>query len=320
MMKTKLARAITLTLAGGALSLGAASNASATSTTMYNTFTTNQATDTDGWVYGGIGYNNNPNSAAQTNGLINPNASQAYKDAHPNNTVGAVQGFVGINGSSQVSYSTPFGYVGSSHLNWAAELGAVGDTATISSADSSTKYGFAAEIDTGAGAWMDNGGTIFGVTGWKHQTDIGLIKSAATQYITLKLDNLADPSLNDNFGVTIFTGMDTNTEGYAHHGAWNQNATPSTGNNPFGTQGVNYLMHDATVDAVNGITFLATAGQVYSIYLGGNSTIGTWSQNVSNYSLAISSAPVPVPAAAWLFGGALMSLVGARRRKSVLPA
>jgi len=29
---------------------------------------------------------------------------------------------------------------------------------------------------------------------------------------------------------------------------------------------------------------------------------------------------VPVPAAAWLFGGALMSLVGANRRKNVLPA
>jgi hypothetical protein len=41
----------------------------------------------------------------------------------------------------------------------------------------------------------------------------------------------------------------------------------------------------------------------------------------SNQSLTISQvAAVPVPAAAWLFGGALMSLFGANRRKSVLPA
>jgi hypothetical protein len=41
----------------------------------------------------------------------------------------------------------------------------------------------------------------------------------------------------------------------------------------------------------------------------------------SNYSLAISQvAAVPVPGAVWLFGGALLSLFGANRRKSVLPA
>ncbi len=38
-------------------------------------------------------------------------------------------------------------------------------------------------------------------------------------------------------------------------------------------------------------------------------------------SLAVSQvSAVPVPAAAWLFGGALMSLFGANRRKNVLPA
>jgi len=41
----------------------------------------------------------------------------------------------------------------------------------------------------------------------------------------------------------------------------------------------------------------------------------------SNYSLSITQvAAVPVPGAVWLFGGALLSLFGANRRKSVLPA
>jgi len=46
---------------------------------------------------------------------------------------------------------------------------------------------------------------------------------------------------------------------------------------------------------------------------------GTMAAYPSSLSITEVSA-VPVPAAAWLFGGALISLVGARRRKNVLPA
>jgi len=47
-----------------------------------------------------------------------------------------------------------------------------------------------------------------------------------------------------------------------------------------------------------------------------NGTMGGYAQ-----SLTISEvSAVPVPAAAWLFGGALVSLFGANRRKNVLPA
>ncbi|OAI15053.1 hypothetical protein A1359_10100 [Methylomonas lenta] len=294
MMKTKLARAIAMTLAGGALSLGAVSTASATSTTMYNmNLAANQTTGTDGWVWGGL---SNP-----TYGTLTAN-------------------FVGTASAT----STPFGYSGTSHLNWALQLGAAGDTAVISKADSlqyntaSNWNGSGAEIDTGAGAWLDNTGT-----GWKHQTDIGLIKSDVNQMITInltRLDALSSPlAPNDNFGVTIFSGMDTKTGSYSHHGGWNNPSKPSTTSNPFGTTGVNYVMRDGTVDAVNGITFEALAGQIYSIYLGG-AGVGKWNANVSNYQLNVSSSPVPVPAAAWLFGGALISLVGANRRKKVLPA
>jgi len=46
---------------------------------------------------------------------------------------------------------------------------------------------------------------------------------------------------------------------------------------------------------------------------------GTMSGYAASLSISEVSA-VPVPAAAWLFGGALMSLFGANRRKNVLPA
>lgn len=47
---------------------------------------------------------------------------------------------------------------------------------------------------------------------------------------------------------------------------------------------------------------------------------GTTKGSMGGYPLSLSVQAVPVPAAAWLFGGALMSLFGANRRKSVLPA
>lgn len=299
MMKTKIAHAVAMTLAGGVLSLGAVSTASATSTTMYNlNLAADQAAGTDGWVYG-------------FNGAL-PQGTRGGTYASPITSVN----FAGTASAT----TTPFGYQGSAHLNWAVQLGSAGDTAIISEADASSRYSVAAEIDTGAGAWMDNGATP---TGWKHQTDIGLISSAVDQFVTLNLTRLTAPSTpgltNDNFGVTIFSGMDTNTGNYAHHGGWNTGGVPSTSNNPFGTTGLTYMKYDSTVDSINSISFLALAGQVYSIYLGG-AGVGQWSQNVSDYQLNVTSSPVPVPAAAWLFGGALMSLFGANRRKKVLPA
>jgi hypothetical protein len=49
--------------------------------------------------------------------------------------------------------------------------------------------------------------------------------------------------------------------------------------------------------------------------------VGTMGAYPSTLTItAASVAAVPVPAAAWLFGGALMSLLGVSRRKNVLPA
>lgn len=48
----------------------------------------------------------------------------------------------------------------------------------------------------------------------------------------------------------------------------------------------------------------------------GPGTMGAWAESLTITEVAA----VPVPAAAWLFGGALISLFGVNRRKSVLPA
>lgn len=295
MTKTKLALAI----AGAVLS---ASASTASAHVMYNTFTTVAATQTDGWtrVYDGT----------DADAVATGPESQGNK--------GSLVPWLGTSGGA-----LPFGYTGSSHLNWAATIHGAGDSLEVSSANALEHYGFAAEIDTGGGAWNDNGTdkdgnlTTTGPTGWKHQTDIGLIKSLVTQNVTLNLSTVN--GLFSRFGVTVFEGMDTNTGNYSHHGAWNNASNPFTKDNPFGTTGLTNIGFSDNVDSINGYTFLAEAGKVYSIYLGGVG-FSRWNSGVDGYALSITSAPVPVPGAVWLFGSAIAGLVGFGRRKTAVAA
>jgi hypothetical protein len=289
--KTKLAKAVTMILAGTALTAGAVSTASAH--TMYNTFSATLTSATDGWT-----------RIADTDGdgIGTGRESQGNK--------GLIVPWAGYTGTKE--NPLPFGYKGSAILNWAAAIHNPG-TMEISAADALANYGLTAEIDTGAGAWKDDTGT-----GWKHQTDIGLIKADFNAIVRLNLTTLGN--FNDNFGVTVFTGMDTTTGDYSHHGGWNNASKPETTSNPWYAPGVGsgmtYLTHNPTVNdsAFNYLEFEALAGQVYTIALGGNG-VGRWNANVAGYELKISSSPVPVPGAVWLFGSALAGFVGLSRRK-----
>jgi len=295
MEKTQLALAI----AGLALS---ATVSTASAHTMYNTFTTTASSQTDGWIR-----------------VFDGNGDAVATGPESQGNKGNFVPWVGTAGGA-----LPYGYAGSSHLNWAAELHSIGQTLEISRADALTRYNFAAEIDTGAGAWLDEGHsaqgapTVVGPTGWRHQTEIGLIKSHIDADIVLRPSVVDGTGFNiQNFGITVFRGMDTNTGNYSHHGAWNcpgcNPARPFTQDNPFGTQGLSYLIHDATVDANNPLVFRAQANQIYSIYLGG-AGVGRWNANLADYRLNITA--VPVPGAVWLFGTALAGLIGFGRRKA----
>ncbi len=287
-VKTKLAKAVTMILAGTALSAGAVSTASAE--VMYNTFTTAAASATDGWNYTFDG--------ADTDTIATGPESSGH--------LGTQVPWLGTAGGA-----LPFGYTGSAALNWAVAIHENG-ALEVSSANALADYGFAAEIDTGAGAWKDNTGT-----GWKHQTDLGLIKSDFDTTIRLNLTTLGGATENnDNFGVTVFTGMDTTTANYSHHGGWNNTSKPETTSNPFyGTgvgSGMEFLTYNTTVDGSNYLEFFAQAGQVYTIALGGNG-VGKWNANVAGYELTVTA--VPAPAAVWLFGSAMMGYLGLQKRK-----
>lgn len=274
MKKTKLSTAVGFALTG-ILGLGVSSAASAhVMYNTYNAYTSNIGTDTD---------------TAGTDG---------HEASNSASWVGTAVG------------TTPFDYAGG-WANWAAHLHAAGSSLVVSSQNAHDDYGVWADIDTAKGAWNDG---LFSQTpestGWGHNTDVGLFKSDVTQTVTLTATNI-DASSWQNFGISVFSGM--NTGAYGHHDGWNVgytagNTVPATLNNPLGMTGLTYLDHTDS----SSITFTAQAGQVYSILLGGYSGSDNWGPH-SGYQLNISS--VPVPGAVWLFGSAMAGMIGFGKRK-----
>lgn len=266
----------------------------------------------------------------------NPNTNVSYA-AGARVPVGyyATQNWVGTSSSSTAA----FGYAGA-HMNWGMEItGGNGGTGTISAADSFSRYGIYADIDTAKGAWAATN-TGAAQAGWRHDLDVGLFKSDTTGLVTLTAQGILNPSAQ--FGFTIFHGMD-NTTGYMHHVSWNANNNTTgitNASNPYigGTYaasnyGTNSGTGLATADIVaasigalgsspfvgttnmNSITFNAVAGEYYTIFLGGYMG-GAWATTTDGYSLTVSQ--VPVPGAVWLFGSAMAGMVGfGRRRKAV---
>lgn len=87
---------------------------------------------------------------------------------------------------------------------------------------------------------------------------------------------------------------------------------------------VPYFAHDANLSNLSALahTYHLSAGQ-WTLLLGGTDAniANADGSHGKNFALTLSAAsPVPVPAAAWLFGGAIASLIGVNRRKRVLPA
>jgi hypothetical protein len=315
MIKTKLAKAIALTIAGAALTAGSVSSASASSTTMYNLFHSQGTTpcapcsagETDGWVWGGVA------------------------DSTPSGTdtidLATGAGWVGTSATDK----TPLGYKGGGVLHWAVQLNG-GGTAEISNADSIARYGVSADIDIAKGGWSDN--ALSGASGWRHDVDFGLFKSNISGLVTLNAVavNGTGPTSTPNIGFTIFKGMDISTGSYNHHGAWNSanNASGLTtaslpgGGTKFGANNaaaianiVAYSVGGATPGNLNNISFTAEAGQIYTIALGGYRN-GDWTTTLDGYKLSVGQvSAVPVPGAVWLFGSAMAGFLGLRRSKKL---
>jgi hypothetical protein len=316
MKKTQLAKAIAFAITGAALTAGSVSTASAAVTTMYNLTT-------------GGGEDNSTNTT-------DPFAGGVYHTSQYGNTDGWTNG-AGSNYDSTVGSGAPstwagtssastaaFGYAGP-HLNWGINItGGAGGSGNISAADSFSRYGIYADIDTAQGAWSDNVSTNVGVKGgWRHDLDVGLFKSDTSGLVTISAEGILNTG-NSNYGFTIFKGIDTSTT-YNHHGSWNSttndagltsNSLPGGGFNLPLSSVVAYSVGDPVTN-IGTISFNAEANQVYTILIGGYRT-GDWGTTIDGYKLSVSQ--VPVPAAVWLFGSALAGFMGIGRHKKQIAA
>ena len=284
MNKTKLAKAVSIAIAA---TLSAGTTGALASTTMYNTYNAGSApgyvgsaasTNTDGWTF--------------TNGTTNSGTRNPWY------------------GTTAYGGTVPFGYTGLAALSWGIELSGPGDSGTISALDSAAKYsataGYvgAADIDTAKGAWEDGAASP---TGWRHQTDIGIIKVDKDTVVRLTPSTVDGVSAN-NFGISVYDGMDTTTTSWSHHGGWNTgyvagdlttaNLAKVNGNNPIGTSGLTFLnFMDSSGLSTNGggsVTFNALAGHTYTVLVGGRDiTITSWSAPIMGYAINVyTSAPV----------------------------
>ncbi len=302
-----LSKAISLVLQGSSIALVISSNALA-GTTMYNTYGNFGTTPCAPCV----GPENLNPDGGNTTGWIwgVPTPASNYAVASPGVSSPTAYPWVGTSSSN----STPFGYIGSSTLNWAVELNSATDSAQISNADALSRYGVSAAIDTAKGSWEDGGATNGTPIGWLHSLDIGLFMSDVTTTVNLSAQGVNGS--NEDFGFTIFQGMNTDTAAYVHHGAWNSTLNGTDIPPGFSFTEANIV---ATTDAsgakpvnVNDIQFTAQAGQIYTIFIGGVNG-GDWYTRTDGYVLNV--AAVPVPGAAWLFGGGILGLLGLKRSK-----
>lgn len=279
MNKSKTAKAIALVVTGATLSLGMVSTVSAHE--MYNTGVSNRV---DGWTFsGGIG-----GSGTQNPWLGTPN-----------------------NGGD-----LPFGYAGAAPLNWAVKIHHAGQVSTVSAAQAALDYnGAIVDIDTGSGAWGagSTGNAPLVSQGNGHHVDFALFKSEIETDVILNISS--EGGAAENFGMTVFTGMETSVGGYSIHQAWNvlytsvSNEAPAQVDNPFSGAGLTYLTHGD-----NGrVQFHMAASQVYTIVLGGNTVGSAPFDSPVGYQVIVSA--VPIPAAAWLFGTGILGLMSLGRVK-----
>lgn len=203
-------------------------------------------------------------------------------------------------------------YGGSLQAFWVANIhntSTTSDTQTASTADAALEgapIGY--KVEAGGRAWAD------GTSNWGQTTAFGLINLAhgADQFsITVSADG-------SDFtpAFTLWKGWDSDAFSNKHQPYANQCC-----DNPLETTGLAYVTFGASATAGGSLTHTLNNLQAgkYTLFVGGNN--GT--AGMKQYSASFTAAPVPLPAAVWLFGGTLMSFLGLQRRKlkaAVLPA
>jgi len=205
---------------------------------------------------------------------------------------------------------TAKGYVGNLPATWIANIHHNDDIYNVSTADAIIKgAGTDYTVSTFNNKWKESPLTSGPTSSWGAALDYGLINTDVAGDLTITIS--ADSTLESDFaaGFTLWSGWGDTGTGNKHQ-AWNFDA-----NNPasLGVTGTTYLGHASTTVSGGTATLIYSniaAGQ-YSLFIGGNG-----SDNTNQfYTADISVSAVPVPAAAWLMGSAVLGLAGMRRKK-----
>ncbi len=158
---------------------------------------------------------------------------------------------------------------------------------------SSNNYGLITLTDIGGG------GVSFTVTpeNLTPGTNFGIQEFGFNSNLTLTSSNFTLPS-----GWS--SGVNSNLDGYGSF-ADVTNGTGSNRENP--------LTFSVNIGSIADYQFVNSSGNYYAAHIAGFTNANP--SNATSAYFASNVAPVPVPAAVWLFGSGLLGLVGATRRK-----
>ncbi len=233
----------------------------------------------------------------------NANASVAY-----NITGWDDSGTGGVDGGFPANWigATGPNYSGSLNAMWFADLAGNG-TENVSSTNARNQGADSTfALAVGPRAWSSNAS---GTLGKGHGGDYGLIHLdiASNLIITVAADSALNSTLKSGF--SLFQGWDVGTTAVRVQDYQNNQ------NNPLGTQGLTFL-NSASTNTDGGFasfTFTGLSAGNYSLFVGGNATTSVGAGG--KYTVSLSSSPVPLPGAVWLFGSALTGLIATKRSK-----
>lgn len=212
------------------------------------------------------------------------------------------------------------GYGAALPVTWLANVDANDTNYEVSSANAvAAGANSSYTLSSIANNWRKSDAVSGGDASWGHTLDFGLIDMSVAGDLTVEVK--ADSSLSSDFvpGFTVWQGWGDPGTG-DKHSAWN---FLSSADKPFfGTAvvaplflgGVSYLGEDSTTVSAGTATLTLNnlAAGKYIVFIGGNSDTPTTNDT---YMANISVSAVPVPAAVWLMGSAMLGLVGIGRKR-----
>jgi hypothetical protein len=201
--------------------------------------------------------------------------------------------------------------------SWGVTMGSSDTTVGSTTFYGGTTPGFR----VGSHSWNDpiNAGDPIG-TGWTHTSNWTALTLTEAAHLSVTLEaTVESPGLVPAF--SLYSGQQLTDNGSA--GGWHVynnagNFDWSSADPTYDSSSLNYIGNEANLGGLSSISkvFFSLAAGDYTLVYGGNPPEGTPVGPVG-YQATLTTSPVPVPAAVWLFGSGLAGVVAfARRRMS----